>query len=90
MNGAYIDSKNFEDIKRLADSSAHALVVGSISVEPRDPNPVHGYWRHREKFLALNSFGMPNGGLSYFEQYLPEMVKLAQPESQNPHLAPKA
>lgn len=77
MNGAYIGSKSFEDIEQLANSSTHALVVGSISVKPRDRNPGHGYWPHREKFLALNSFGMPNGGLPYFKQYLPEMARLA-------------
>lgn len=77
MNGAYVGSKNLEDIERLTNSSAHALVVGSISVKPRQLNTLHGYWRHREKFLALNSFGMPNGGLPYFEQYLPEMARLS-------------
>jgi dihydroorotate dehydrogenase len=77
MNGAYIGSKNFADIKRLVASQAHAVVVGSVSVQPRQQNSGHGYWHHREKFLSLNSFGMPNGGLPYFEQYLPKMVSLA-------------
>lgn len=77
INGAYIGSKSLADIKRLASSSAGAIVVGSISVKPRKKNPGQGYWRHKEGFYSLNSFGMPNGGLPYFEKHLPEMVKIA-------------
>ncbi len=77
MNGSYIQSKTLEDIEILAKAVAGAVVVGSISVKPRKPNPGQGYWLHKEKFFSLNSFGMPNGGLPYFKDNLPKMVKLA-------------
>lgn len=81
MNGAYINSKTVEDVEKLAASSSGAIVVGSISVEPRTQNTGQGYWKHREKFYSLNSYGMPNGGFEYFKAMLPRMVKLAHSKS---------
>jgi dihydroorotate dehydrogenase (fumarate) len=77
MNGAYIDSKTLEDIEDLAKSSCGAVVVGSISVKPREKNSGQGYWLHKEQFYSLNSYGLPNGGLPYFKEKLPLMVKIA-------------
>src|SRR6266702_958910 len=77
LNGAYIGSKTKEDIEMLSKSASGAVLVGSISIKPRKSNTNGGYWLHREKFYALNSFGMPNSGLPYFKTKLPEMVKLA-------------
>lgn len=77
LNGAYIGSKSLDDIKVLAESKVGAIVVGSITVKPRDPNPSGGYWLHKERFYSLNSFGMPNGGIPYFVDVLPRMAKIA-------------
>lgn len=77
MNGAYIGSKTLEDVEELARSAAGAVVVGSISVKPRLANAGQGYWLHKEGLFSLNSFGMPNGGLPYFEKSLPKMVEVA-------------
>lgn len=77
MNGAYIGSKTKEDIEILAKSSCGAIVVGSITVKPRNVNKDSGYWRHKENLYSLNSFGMPNGGYAYFKEQLPEMTVLA-------------
>jgi dihydroorotate dehydrogenase len=77
MNGAYIQSKTLEDVTELAKSASGAIVVGSISVKPRKQNPGQGYWLHKEKFFSLNSYGLPNGGLPYFEKNLPKMVEIA-------------
>jgi len=76
MNGAYIGSKTFKDVEALAGSAAGAVVVGSISIKPRKPNPGPGYWLHKDHFYSLNSYGLPNGGLIYFQDQLPKMVKL--------------
>jgi len=86
MNGAFIGSKSKEDIEKLSTSSGGAIVVGSISVKPRTSNKDGGYWLHREKFYALNSFGMPNGGLPYFKNSLPDIVKSAH-EKNKPLIA---
>lgn len=77
MNGAYIGSKTLDDVKVLIDSACGAVVVGSISVLPREKNAGPGYWRHKEGFYSLNSYGMPNNGTGYFEKVLPKIVKLA-------------
>lgn len=77
MNGAFIGSKTLEDIDTLSKAHGGAVVVGSISVEPRERNPGKGYWQHAERLYSLNSFGMPNGGLPYFTDALPKMVKVA-------------
>lgn len=77
MNGAYIGSKTLEDVETLAKSAAGAIVIGSISIKPRAANPGQGYWRHKERFYSLNSYGLPNGGLPYFKEHLPRMVEVA-------------
>jgi dihydroorotate dehydrogenase (fumarate) len=77
MNGAYIRSKTLEDVKMLAASDCGAIVVGSISVKPRRANPGQNYWYHKERFFSLNSYGLPNGGIPYFKNYLPRMVETA-------------
>ena len=81
MNGAYIGSKTFEQVAALSASRCGAVVAGSITIEPRRPNPGQGYWEHRERLYSLNSFGMPNGGLPYFTKYLPRMVEMAHARS---------
>ncbi|HUD06304.1 MAG TPA: hypothetical protein VMR34_00285 [Candidatus Saccharimonadales bacterium] len=80
MNGAYINSKNLKDINALVSSAAGAVVVGSISVQPRNKNPGKNYWLHKEHFFSLNSYGLPNGGIPYFKEALPKMVKIAHSE----------
>lgn len=77
MNGAYIGSKTSEDAISLIESRAGAIVVGSISMQPRVANGGQGYWRHQEGLYSLNSYGMPNGGFDYFKKELPKIVQLA-------------
>jgi dihydroorotate dehydrogenase (fumarate) len=77
MNAAYIGSKSTKDLKELINSDCGAIVVGSITVKPRIRNPGPGYWLHKEGFYSLNSYGMPNGGLEYFKNELPTIIKLA-------------
>ncbi len=77
MNAAYVHSKTLEDVEALAKSGSGAIVVGSILVKAREPNPGQGYWRHKEGFYSLNSYGLPNGGMPYFKENLPKMVEIA-------------
>lgn len=77
MNASYVHSKTLEHAKVFANSAAGAVLIGSISVKLRRPNPGQGYWLHKERFFSLNSFGLPNGGMPYFAKHLPAMVKLA-------------
>lgn len=77
MNGAYIHSKSSAEITRLTNSHAGGVVAGSISLKKRTENIGQNYWQHKENFYALNSYGMPNGGLSYFRKHLPLLVEAA-------------
>ncbi|HUD06780.1 MAG TPA: hypothetical protein VMR34_02735 [Candidatus Saccharimonadales bacterium] len=77
INGAYIGSKTTEDVEALSKSDCGAIIVGSISVKPRKSNPGQSYWTHRERLYSLNSYGLPNGGIPYYEKHLRKMVKIA-------------
>jgi len=77
MNGAYIGSKTLGDATVLANATCGAIVVGSISIQPRKANVGQGYWPHKERIYSLNSFGMPNGGMPYFKKNLPLIADIA-------------
>ncbi len=77
MNAACSISKNAEDIDKLLTTDAGAVVVGSVTYVQRDGNPEPRWFPGNEQGFALNSFGMPNGGLEWFEEKLPVMVKKA-------------
>lgn len=77
MNAAYIGSKSAADIEKLVLSVTGAVIVGSVTVKPRSPNLGKGYWRHKDGIYSINSYGMPNGGIPYYEKELPIMVRRA-------------
>lgn len=67
--------KTLEDVKKLARSSVSAIMVGSITKEPRDGNPGN-VWEHCGGY-SLNSLGLPNRGFDYYKQTIPEMKRIA-------------
>ncbi len=73
MNAACSVAKTKEDIEALCATQAGAVLIGSITAEAREGNP-EPRWFAGEGF-ALNSFGMPNGGLEFYETELPSMVQ---------------
>src|SRR6266496_4953773 len=73
MNGAGI-CKALKDVRQLARSCVAAVVVGSITVNERAGNPGETYWTCPN--YSLNSLGLPNPGLSYYTETLPEMAKI--------------
>lgn len=75
MNGACNIAKTVDDVKAYAKTGIGAITIGSITVQPRDGN-AEPRWYVGEGY-ALNSFGMPNGGLEFYRKNLPEMIKLA-------------
>lgn len=75
MNAACSVAKTIEDIKALAETSIGAITVGSVTVEARNGN-AEPRWYAGDGY-AINSFGMPNGGLAFYEKALPEMVAIA-------------
>ncbi len=63
---------NFSD---LLQSSASAVMIGSITVERRLGNEGDVY--HQSDGFALNSLGLPNPGLRYYESCLKNLVDQA-------------
>ena len=64
-----------EGVRELARSATAAVMVGSITIEPREGNPGEVYWA--SEVFSLNSLGLPNPGKPYYRQHLPEMVAIA-------------
>jgi dihydroorotate dehydrogenase (fumarate) len=75
MNAACSVAKSVEDVEALSKTNVGAIMVGSITVEPREGNP-EPRWFTGNGF-ALNSFGMPNGGLEFYRTNLPKMRDIA-------------
>lgn len=67
--------KTLADVERLAQTASAAIVVGSITVEPREGNSGNVY--HCEESFSVNALGLPNPGLPYYETHLPRMVRVA-------------
>lgn len=76
MNGACSVAKSLEDVQALAKTKAGVVMVGSITKDQRDGNAAPQWFEGNG--YAMNSFGMPNGGLDYYKQALPEMIGLVQ------------
>lgn len=67
--------KLLEDVERLARSATAAIMVGSITKEPRTGNEGDVYWAGPT--YSLNSLGLPNRGAEYYAKVIPEMVRIA-------------
>lgn len=74
MNAACSVAKSPDDIQALAATDIGVVTIGTITVEPRDGNP-EPRWYAGDGF-ALNSFGMPGGGIEYYREHLPELTTL--------------
>lgn len=61
-------------IRELVRTPTAAVMIGSITVTPREGNPGNVYWA--DNFYSLNSMGLPNPGLPYYEKNFHEMVAL--------------
>jgi dihydroorotate dehydrogenase (fumarate) len=76
MNGAG-PIKLLKHVRQIAESKAAAVVVGSITVEERSGNAGTTYYVEADKRFSLNSKGLPNYGIKFYQKNLSEMVKIA-------------
>lgn len=67
--------KSVAEVEALAKSAASFIVVGSITMEPRDGNPGNTF--NGDPLFTLNSLGLPNPGIDKLEEIGPEMVRIA-------------
>lgn len=77
MNGAGWGCKTLEEVQLLAATPVSAIVVGSITMEPRSGNPGNVYWADPMGRFSLNSLGLPNRGWPYYEELLQRMRLVA-------------
>ena len=77
MNGAGWACKTLEDVHVLAKAPVSAIVVGSITKEPRSGNPGSVFWQDPAGVYSLNSLGLPNQGWPYYGENLQHMKRIA-------------
>lgn len=73
MNGAGWACKTIEEVQALARAPVSAIVVGSITMEPRLGNPGNVFWQDPAGVYSLNSLGLPNPGCPYYGENLQQM-----------------
>lgn len=69
--------KTVEDVEKMAATSVSAIMVGSGTVLPRTGNSGRVYYYDEQGQFSLNSLGLPNGGIEYYRERLPEMREIA-------------
>ena len=74
MNAACSVAKTIKDVEVLSSTDIGAVLVGSITVQAREGNPEPRWYSDRN--FALNSFGMPNGGIEFYRKHLPQMTQI--------------
>lgn len=68
--------KGEDGMVQLARSAASAIMVGSITIEPREGYSGETYWSNKD--FSLNARGLPNQGILHYQQGLPIMLDVAQ------------
>lgn len=69
--------KTVDHVTEIAKSEAAAVVVGTITIEPRAGNLGKNYFADPHYSISINSRGLPNPGLKYYKRNLTKMVKTA-------------
>ena len=67
--------KSVAEVQALAKSAASFIVVGSITLKPRDGNPGNVF--NQDLFGGLNALGLPNPGIPYIAEHGREMTRIA-------------
>lgn len=75
-NGPGWGCKTVEEIGVLINAGVAMPVVGSITKEPREGNPGQTFWNKPGSY-SFNALGLPNRGMPYYREALPQMVEMA-------------
>lgn len=65
-----------EGVEGLVKTMTSAVVVGSITKEFRSGNEGNPYYFDEQRLHSINSLGLPNPGIQYWEENLPVAVKM--------------
>jgi dihydroorotate dehydrogenase (fumarate) len=77
MNGAG-SCKTLEEVELLSRSAVAAIMVGSATVKEKHGNEGDIFYYDQEDELgSINSIGLKNPGLEYYQTHLPKMIELA-------------
>ncbi len=68
--------KTIEDLQRILPTSLGAIEIGSITMEPRDGNTGNTFFKGNG--FTLNSIGLKNPGIKYYEENLPIMIRMIE------------
>jgi len=78
-------AKTVDHVRKLAKvPTITHIVMGSFTVEPRDGNTGGTNFDVGPDGTAVNSLGLPNGGIPYLERHGSEMVTIAQDAGKAP------
>jgi len=78
-------AKTVEQVRMLAKvPTLTHIVMGSFTVEPREGNTGGTNFNVTPDGTAVNSLGLPNGGMPYLKKHGEEMVKIAREARKRP------
>lgn len=66
-----------EGVEELAKSCVSAIMVGSITCEPRNGNGGNVFWTSPDGQFSINANGLPNRGIEFYQRALPKMADVA-------------
>lgn len=76
MNGPGWACKTLEEVEVLARSMSSGILIGAVTVEAREGNTGETSY-FDNPFFSVNSLGMANRGITYYQDVLTRMVSLA-------------
>lgn len=71
------------DVRQVLRTGVAAVVIGSITTEPRAGNEGITFWSDPAGVYALNSLGLPNPGMRYWQTELPALLDRAHRNDQH-------
>jgi len=78
-------AKTVEHVRALAKvPTITHIVMGSFTIQPREGNTGGTNFDTAPDGTAVNSLGLPNGGIPYLKKHGPEMTRIAQDAGKQP------
>jgi len=74
-NAAGPRSKSPKDLRTLLATPVPVITIGSVSLAASTGNKAKKYWVDPASGTSLNSMGLPNKGIAYYERLLPTFIK---------------
>jgi len=69
--------RTLEEVREWVESAVAAILIGSITLKKREGNKGQVYWEDEKRKDSLNTNGLPNLAVEYYEAVLPQMLEMA-------------